>query len=92
MGVVGLRIKVLGTGCPRCKATYELVKKIVEREKIEAELEYVTDLDKMLELGAMASPAIWIDGEVVLQGRMPSEEEISEILKKKLERDSRNLG
>jgi small redox-active disulfide protein 2 len=77
-----LKIKVLGPGCPRCKATYETVKKVVEKEGLDVEVEYVTDLNEVIELGAMTTPAVWIDGQIVIQGKIPKESEILEYIRK----------
>ena len=77
-----MKVKVLGPGCPRCKATYENVKRVVEREGIDAEIEYVTDMDEVIKLGVLATPAVWVDGEVVLQGKIPSEGELLKHLKR----------
>ncbi|NHW88353.1 MAG: thioredoxin family protein [Archaeoglobales archaeon] len=75
-------VKVVGPGCARCKTTLELVKKVVEREKINAKVEYVTDMKREVELGIMATPAVIVDGKIVVQGRIPSESEIVKALKK----------
>jgi small redox-active disulfide protein 2 len=75
-------MEVVGPGCARCKATLELVKKVVEREKINAKVEYVTDMKRGVELGIMATPAVIVDGKIVVQGRIPSESEIVKALKK----------
>jgi small redox-active disulfide protein 2 len=77
-----MKVKVVGPGCARCKATLELVKKVVEREKINAKVEYVTDMKRAVELGIMATPAVIVDGKIVVQGRIPSESEIVKALKK----------
>lgn len=71
-----MKVKVVGPGCPRCKATYEIVKKVVERERLNVEVEYVTDMNEALKLGVIATPAVWIDGEVVIQGKIPTESEV----------------
>jgi len=77
-----MEVKVVEPGCARCKATLELVKKVVEREKINAKVEYVTDMRRAVELGIMATPAVIVDGEIIVQGRIPSESEIVKALKK----------
>lgn len=68
-------IKVLGTGCPSCKALYESVKNVVGDNK-NIKVEYITDITAMLEAGIMSSPALVVEDEVVSVGRVPSEEEI----------------
>ncbi|AAB89009.1 MULTISPECIES: MTH895/ArsE family thioredoxin-like protein [Archaeoglobus] len=77
-----MKIKVVGPGCARCKATFDVVKKVVEKEGLDVELEYVTDMNEAIELGVVATPAVWVDGKVVIQGKIPKESEILEIIKK----------
>ena len=77
-----MEIKVVGPGCPRCKATYDNVKKVVEKEKLDAKIEYITDINEAAKLGVLATPAVVIDGEVVIQGKVPTESEILKYLKK----------
>lgn len=77
-----MKVKVIGPGCPRCKATYEIVKKVVEKEGLDVEIEYVTDMNEAINLGVVATPAVWIDGKVVIQGKIPKESEILGFIKK----------
>ncbi len=55
-----MKIKVIGPGCARCKATFDVVKKVVEKEGLDVELEYVTDMNEAIELGVVATPAVWL--------------------------------
>ncbi len=73
-------IQVFGSGCPTCKKLLETTKKVVEDLKIKADVEYVTDLSKMIEMGVMSSPALAIDGKVVLTGGGRGEDEIREAI------------
>jgi len=73
---------VVGPGCARCKATFELVKKVVEKEKLNVELEYVTDMNEAFKLGVVATPAVVVDGKVVVQGKIPKESEILSFIRK----------
>jgi small redox-active disulfide protein 2 len=75
-------IKILGSGCCRCKKTYDTVKQVVEEDKIDATIEYVTDIAKILEYDIMSMPAIIIDGKVVLNGQVPTAAQVRQILKK----------
>lgn len=75
-------IKILGSGCCRCKKTYDTVKQVVEEDKIDATIEYVTDVAKILEYDIMSMPAIIIDGKVVLNGQVPTAAQVRQILKK----------
>ncbi len=73
-------IKVLGSGCPTCKALYERVAGIATEIGVEEEVEYVTDINKLVEEGIATSPALKINDKVVCAGRMPSAQEIKEFI------------
>lgn len=63
-----MKIQVLGSGCPTCKALYELTKTAVAELGIKAEVEYSTDISKIIEMGVMQSPVLAIDGKPVMVG------------------------
>jgi len=75
-----MEIKVLGSGCCRCKKTFDTVKQVIEEDKVNANLEYVTDIAKILDYSIMSMPAIVIDGKVVLNGQVPSASEVRQLL------------
>ncbi len=75
-----MKIQVLGSGCPTCKKLLETTKKVARELNIDAEIEYVTDVTKMIAMGVMTSPVLAIDGQPVLSGGSKSEEEIKEAL------------
>lgn len=75
-----MEIKVLGSGCCRCKKTFDTVKQVIEEDKVNATLEYVTDIAKILDYNIMSMPAIVIDGKVVLNGQVPSASEVRQLL------------
>jgi len=75
-----MKIEVMGPGCPRCKQTKEAVQKAVENRKISAEIEHITDMKTFTERGVMMTPAVFIDGEKKVEGRIPKVEEIEEWL------------
>ena len=75
-----MKIKVLGTGCPKCKQLEANVKKVLEETGKKAEMEKVTDVNKIIEAGVMATPALAIDGKIVCSGRIPTTEEIKKWL------------
>jgi small redox-active disulfide protein 2 len=76
-----MEIKVIGSGCPTCSALHETVKKIVNENKIDAKIEYVKDINELITLGVMSSPALVIDGEVASSGKVSNEEIRDVILK-----------
>jgi len=69
----------LGSGCATCKALYEKIKRLATEGKINATVEYSSDINDLINEGVMGSPAIMIDGKVVKVGN-PSEEELYKIL------------
>ena len=73
-------IKILGSGCCRCKITYDTVKQIVEADKLDATVEYITDIARILDYDIKSMPAIVIDGKVVLNGQVPTETQVRQIL------------
>ncbi len=76
------QIKILGTGCPKCKTLEENVKKTVENLSIEAEVSKVDDIMDIMAYGIMRTPGLVIDEKVVMSGRLPSQSELNEFLSK----------
>ncbi|MGE0088928.1 MAG: thioredoxin family protein [Bacteroidales bacterium] len=75
-----MEIKVLGTGCPKCKTLEKLTQETVEKLGINAIVSKVEDIVDIMNYGVMRTPALVINGKVVLSGRIPSENELTEIL------------
>ena len=71
-----IEIKVLGTGCPKCRMLELMVEKTVKKLGIDAEIEHVQNIDKILEYGILMTPALVINGEVKVNGRLPSEKQL----------------
>ena len=75
-----MKIQVLGSGCPSCHRLFELTRQAVEEMKLQAEVEYINDIEKILEMGVMSVPVLSIDGRAVVSGPVPGLERIKEIL------------
>lgn len=75
-----MKVQVLGSGCPTCKKLHELTNKAVKELGIDAEVEYITDVQKILEMGLMSTPVLAIDGKAVLVGSVPNIEKIKNII------------
>jgi small redox-active disulfide protein 2 len=75
-----MKIQVLGTGCPKCNKTYENVRQAVTEAGVTAEVEKVEDLKAIMEFNVMMTPAVAVDGEVKVAGKVPSVEEIKELI------------
>ncbi|ODS35088.1 MAG: glutaredoxin [Candidatus Altiarchaeales archaeon WOR_SM1_86-2] len=71
-----MKIEILGAGCMKCKKLYENVKRAVEELGIDADVEKIEDMDKIISSGVMMTPAIAVDGKIKASGRIPSTEEI----------------
>jgi small redox-active disulfide protein 2 len=77
-----MEIKVLGTGCPRCKTLEKTTRDVVAEMGIDATIEKEEDIVKIMGYGIMHTPALVVNGKVVLSGRVPSATEIKEVLSK----------
>lgn len=73
-------IKVLGTGCARCKSLEKVTRKAVEELNLDATVEKVEDIQKIMEYAVMRTPALVIDDKVVLSGQVPKISQIKDLL------------
>ena len=74
-------IKILGTGCAKCKQTEQLVKEVIAKNRIDAVVEKIEDIQLIMEYNILATPAVVVDEVVKIKGRVPSEKEILEAIK-----------
>lgn len=77
-----MNIKVLGMGCCNCVKLYENAQEAVKELGIEATIEKVEDMARIMEYGVMRTPALVVDEKVVVQGRIPKKDEIKKLLQK----------
>jgi len=75
-----LKIQILGPGCASCKKLFELTKRAVQELGITTEVEYVTDIQKIISMGVMSSPVLAINEKVAIAGQVPNLEKIKELL------------
>ena len=73
-------IKVLGPGCAKCKSTYAVVEKVVKESGMDVQLTKVDDIEEIMHYNIMSTPAVVLDGKVVLKGKVPSESEVKQLL------------
>jgi small redox-active disulfide protein 2 len=78
-----MEIKILGTGCPKCKTLEKMTRDTVTEMGIDASVTKEEDIMKIMEYGIMRTPGLVVDGKVVMSGRIPSAIELKELLKKK---------
>ncbi len=75
-----IKIQILGTGCPKCEKLAEVAEVAATELKLDFEIEKVTDITQILSLGVMMPPALVVDGNVKIIGKVPSIEELKKIL------------
>ncbi len=75
-----MEIKVLGTGCARCKSLEEVTRNAVKELNIDATVEKVEDIQKIMEYAVMRTPALVIDEKVVLSGQVPKINQLKDLL------------
>ena len=73
-------IEVLGPGCPRCHETHRVVRHVVDEAKLDCVVRKEESVERMIELGVLKTPAVVVDGEVVLSGRIPSSADVRRLL------------
>ena len=75
-----MKIEIYGSGCSKCKKTEEIVRQVVNELNIKAEISKIEDLQKIIDKGIMMTPAVAIDGEIKILGRVPTTQDVKKIL------------
>jgi small redox-active disulfide protein 2 len=75
-----MEIKILGSGCAKCKTLEKLTREVVEENGIEATIIKVEDIVEIIKYGIMSTPALVVDEKVEIKGRVPSLDEIKKVL------------
>lgn len=70
----------MGTGCPKCKTLEKISREVVEQNGFEANITKVEDIMEIMKYNIMSTPALVVNEKVIIKGRVPSAEEIKEIL------------
>jgi small redox-active disulfide protein 2 len=73
-------IKILGTGCPKCKSMTGVVKDVVSENDVDATIEKVEDIMEIMKFNIMITPALVIDDLITIRGRVPSKDEVLALL------------
>ncbi|ANQ53671.1 redox-active disulfide protein 2 [Thermosipho sp. 1063] len=76
-----MKIEIFGSGCPKCKQTEKVVKMVVNEKGLDAVVEKVQDINEIVSRGIFATPAVAIDGKIVISGKVPTVDEVREFLK-----------
>jgi small redox-active disulfide protein 2 len=79
-----MELKVLGTGCAKCKSLEKAVREVVDQNKLDAEVIKIDDIVEIMKYNIMTTPALVMDGKVVVKGRVPSNNELTELLTGKI--------
>ena len=74
------KLQILGTGCPKCQKMAEVAEEAAKSLGIEYDLEKVTDVNQITGFGVMMTPALAVDGEVKVVGKVPTIDEVKELL------------
>ena len=75
-----MKIAVLGTGCPKCRQTLDVVRQAVEQAHADATIQKVEDIQEILKYRVMMTPAVAVDGQVKISGKVPTVEEVKALL------------
>lgn len=78
--IIRMEIKVLGTGCPKCKALEKATRDVLAEMQVEANITKEEDIMKIMGYGIMHTPGLVINEKVVLSGRVPSKDEIKNLI------------
>lgn len=76
-----MKIEIFGPGCAKCQKTSEEVERVVKELGIDATIEHVSDIDSMVDRGVMMTPAVFIDGEKKIEGKVPKTSDVEKWLK-----------
>ena len=74
-------VQILGTGCAKCEKLKKNTEQAIQELGVDAQVEKVTDIMKITSFGVMMTPALAVDGQVKVVGKIPSAEEIKQLLK-----------
>ena len=75
-----MEIKILGSGCARCRMLEKITREVVEKDKIDARITKVENITDIMQYGVMVTPALVVNEKVEFKGRIPSAEEIRQVL------------
>lgn len=77
-----MEIKILGPGCSKCKSLEKLTREVVEQNGIDATITKVEDIMDIMAYNVISTPALVVNGKVEIKGRMPSADEVKQVLSK----------
>lgn len=75
-----INFKILGTGCSKCKQTEAIVNQVVKEMGIEATIEKIEDIQKIMEYNVLSTPVLVVNEEIKVKGRVPTAQEVKSFL------------
>ena len=75
-------IKILGMGCPKCKATLQVIEEVAKANEFSGTIEKIEDIASIISYGVMSTPAVVIDGNIAFVGGIPTKEQVESWFKK----------
>lgn len=75
-----MEIKVLGSGCAKCKTTYNVIEKVIKENNLDVKLTKVDDIMEMVSYNVMTTPAVVVDEVVKMKGQVPTESDVKKLL------------
>jgi len=85
-----MNIKILGTGCAKCNQLENVTKEVLKEMGIEAPIDHVKDIQKIMEYPILTTPGLVIDEEVVLAGKVPTKAEVTKLIVNALEKEDKS--
>lgn len=86
-----IKMEVIGSGCKKCKALFELTKEVAQELSINDTVLYSTDINKIVAMGVMSSPVLTIDDKPVLVGILPDKDKLKDIIYKNVFNESTKI-
>jgi len=83
-------IKILGPGCARCHELDKRTREVVKELGIDASVEYIQDINKIIEYSILTTPGLVVNEKLVCSGRVPSKTEISQIITSALDQEGKS--
>ena len=87
-----MKIKILGTGCAKCNQVEKTAREVVKELEIDASIEEIKDIRKIMEYNILITPGLVVNEEVVISGRIPSKAEMTQLIINALEKGERSSG
>jgi len=87
-----MRIKILGTGCAKCHQLEQTARQAVKELAIDATIEEVKDMKKIMEYPILTTPGLVVNEELVCSGRIPSKSEVTQFLINALDKEEKQKG